>query len=406
MAAMGLSLVNRQLLAALAQTVTRSLDVSDFRYGIWSSGFAGAYLIGSIPAGVFVKRVGPRVGLALVLAVSSIIIALHSIATGFYSVLLLRIALGLAIAPSFPCATQAIHRILPFKDRARAIGLLYLGNSIGSAACPPLATAFEAHYGWRDAFALIGGGTLIWIPVWMGFAFTGRARKALDEVTRTFPVVPPFGVGRKRITLGFSTVTKLAMQPAVLPGSVVVASAAPVTAIFLLWGSKYLIRDHGLLQSEVGFYLWIPALLFGAGAVLFGELRGRATQTRSNVRPPRLLVVIAMIMTALAAAVPFCGGPWGATAMAGVAMAGAGGLYTLATSDMLARAPRGTVPATTGITTLTQCFVYVLAGPLIGKSVEYFGNYRWAMVSAGAAVVPGCVFWLRHASRSSAPQVQ
>jgi hypothetical protein len=89
-------------------------------------------------------------------------------------------------------------------------------------------------------------------------------------------------------------------------------------------------------------------------------------------------------------------GPAACVALASVAMAGAGGLYTLATSDMLVNAPRGTVPATTGMTTLTQSFVYIVVSPIIGKLVEHFGNYDWPMYGAALWVVPGSAFWLAH----------
>jgi hypothetical protein len=91
-------------------------------------------------------------------------------------------------------------------------------------------------------------------------------------------------------------------------------------------------------------------------------------------------------------------GPVLCVAIASVAMAGAGGLYTLATSDMLVNAPRGTVPATTGLTTLTQSLVYIVVSPLIGKLVEHFGNYDWPLMGAAMWVAPGCAFWLVHAT--------
>ena len=75
-----------------------------------------------------------------------------------------------------------------------------------------------------------------------------------------------------------------------------VAAAAPVTTVMLLWGSKYLVRDHHLGQGQVGRYLWMPALLFGAGSVIFGELRARTAKSRSKAAPPRKLVGVAMTM--------------------------------------------------------------------------------------------------------------
>ena len=52
----------------------------------------------------------------------------------------------------------------------------------------------------------------------------------------------------------------------------------------------------------------------------------------------------------------------------------------------------------TGFTTLTQSLVYIIVSPIIGKLVEVSGNYHWVMVGAGLWVLPGCVYWLVHAS--------
>src|SRR5690349_9576400 len=106
MLALAVTLLHRQALAAVASTVTSALAISDVNYGWLSSGFAAAYLFGSIPAARLLVRTGPRVGLAVTLALSSAVIGLHALVTGFVPLFLLRIALGLAVAPSFACATQ------------------------------------------------------------------------------------------------------------------------------------------------------------------------------------------------------------------------------------------------------------------------------------------------------------
>jgi hypothetical protein len=89
-------------------------------------------------------------------------------------------------------------------------------------------------------------------------------------------------------------------------------------------------------------------------------------------------------------------------------MMGAGGLYTLATSDLLSHTRAGTVPVATGLTTLTQSLSYIVVSPIIGKTVEHFGDYDWVMIGAGLWVIPGAAFWLAHTARrgrqSTAPQ--
>lgn len=399
MLALATTLVHRQVLAALAATVTSGLDISDVAYGWLGSAFASAYLVGSLPGARLIERIGPRIGLSLTLLAVSIVIGLHSVVTGYAMLFVLRIALGFAVAPAFPCATQTIHRVLPFKDRARGIGILYMGNSLGSAVCPPLSVFLASRYGWRGAFlatAIIG---LALVPVWIGTAFTHGARATLDGPTfapQIVPIIASSSGPRSRFV-------QFARNRGLLRGSLVVAAAAPVTTIMLLWGTKYLVRDHGLRQVDVGTYLWLPALLFGSGSLVFGELRGRSARTRAQAPPPRALIAVAMVMTSLIALVPLARHPGSCIAIASVAMAGAGGLYTLATSDMLTQAPRGTVPATTGITTLTQSLVYIAINPMIGKVVQHFGNYMWVMIGAGLWVIPGCVYWLIHASRHLPP---
>jgi ACS family hexuronate transporter-like MFS transporter len=405
MLALSVTLVQRQVLSALAATVTSSLRISDFNYGWLSSAFASAYLLGSLPTARLMQRIGPRLGFAATLAVSSAVIGLHALVPGYSVLLGLRAGAGLAVAPSFACATQTVHRVLPFKDRARGIGLLYMGNSLGSAICPPMAVALALAFGWRQTFFWVSVFGLVWVPLWILVAFTGGARSTLDAPAVILPAqrLPSFDAGGRKMNWrrASSSFVQVAKNPGVMRGSLVVASAAPVTAVMLLWGTKYLVRDHGLTQSQTGRYLWLPALLFGAGSLIFGELRSRSARIRSKTRPPYLLMAVAMCMSALMAAVPFAHTPQVCVLIASLAMAGAGGLYTLATNDMLSHAPTGKVAPTSSFTTLTQSLIYIIISPIIGRVVEVFGSYRWVMIAAGLWAIPGCVYWFFQAWSSS-----
>jgi predicted MFS family arabinose efflux permease len=382
MLALSVTLVDRQALAALAVSVTGSLGISNVAYGWLSSAFAGAYLVGSLPAARFVHRVGPWRGLAASVGLASAAIALHGVVHGFAALLALRVCLGFAVAPAFACAAQTIHFVLPFKDRARGIGMLYMGNSLGSALCPPLAVTLGSAFGWRWAFASVAALGAVWIPLWRFASLRRHARVS--------------GVRPAHCEATFADVLR---NPASLRAAAVVAASAPVTTVMLIWGAKYLVEEHGLAQSEVGRYLWLPALFFGSSSLLFGELRARAARTRAKARPPRLLVSVAALLGSSLALVPLVRDAYLCVLVASVAMMGAGGLYTLATSDLLAHTRAGTVPVATGLTTLTQCLAYVVVSPIIGRAVEQFRSYDAVMIGAGLWIVPGCTFWLVHASR-------
>jgi len=382
--ALATTLVHRQVLAALAVTVTDSLGISNVKYGWLSSGLAGAFLIGSMPMARLVQKVGPQIGLVLTVAITSTIIGLHSIVDTFAALLFLRMAMGIGAASSMPSATQTVHRVLPFKDRARGIGLLYLGNSLGSAICAPLAVWLEARYGWRGTFTRVALVGAVWIPVWMVVAYGGDSRAKYNEYITRHPPPP----------ITRLSVMQLAKIPGVLRGSLLVAAAAPITLIMLIWSAKYLALEHHVEQRHLGQYLFLPAMMFGLGSLMFGELRARSAKTRTGARPPKTLVIQAAILASTFALVPAMYGPAACIAVSGLAMLGAGGLYTLATSDMLAHTPRHAVPSTTGLTTVVQSLVYIVASPIIGKCVEQFGNYQWVMVGAGLWVVPLTIAWM------------
>jgi predicted MFS family arabinose efflux permease len=397
MLALTATLIDRQGLAALAVSVTGALGISDVAYGWLSSAFAGAYLVGTFPAARLMQRIGPRQGLVATVGLASLAVALHAIAGGFWGLLALRVGLGLAVAPAFACAAQTMHFVLPFKDRARGIGMLYMGNSIGSAVCPPLMVALASVVGWRTAFlgaAFIG---VAWIPIWVFTAFAAPARSTLDGWRPPAPSDPGTNFSPAGTRSSLSDVVR---NPASLRATLVVATSAPITTIMLIWGAKYLVSDHGVTQRDVGHFLWLPPVTFGLSSLLFGELRARSARTRARTRPPRLLMSVAALLALSFAAVPLGHDPRTCVLIASLAMAGCGGLYTLATSDILVHTRAGTVPVATSLTTLTQSLVYIVVSPLIGVIVQHFGNYDAVIIGAGLAILAGSGYWLAHASRS------
>ncbi len=246
----------------------------------------------------------------------------------------------------------------------------------------------ESNVGWRGTFFWVAVIGIVWIPAWIVVAFGGQSMAKYNAYNLNNPSLPV-----ERLSI-----FQLARIPGVLRGGLLVAAAAPITLVMLIWAAKYLVAEHKVPQQHLGEYLWLPALLFGVGSLLFGELRARSAKTRASARPPRALVAQATLLCCIFALVPFMYGPRACIAVSSAAMLGAGGLYTLATSDMLAHTPRQSVPLTAGITTLAQSLIYIVASPIVGKCVEYFGNYDWVMIGSGLWVLPLTVFWLVEAS--------
>jgi len=148
----------------------RELGLTQQAMGRVFSAFLVGYAVCQIPGGMLADRFGaPRVlgwaALAWVAATGWIAGAGASVA----ALLAARCALGVAEAPTFPAAAQAISRALPEDKRGRANGMVVAAIGLGSAIAPPLVSFLMVRWGWRAALmvsslpALVVGGAWIWI---------------------------------------------------------------------------------------------------------------------------------------------------------------------------------------------------------------------------------------------------
>lgn len=389
---MAVSYLDRQTLAILAPTVRKALAITETQYGWLVSAFSIAYLVGAPLAGRLVDRVGARRGLLGAVLVWSVVAALHALVPGFGVLFALRILLGLAEAPSFPGAAQTVHRALPPAERARGFGVLFTGSSFGAMVAPILATWLEARWGFRVAFVGTAAVGLAWIPMWLAVAYAPAARRALDRRTDA-------GAAEAGAAEAGTGALALVRHPAVLRAVLVVLASSPMLAFTLNWSANFLEKAYGLPQSALGRYLWLPPVLFDAGAILFGHVasrraKARAAATADRDAADRDLVATAAALTALGGAMALARTPLEAVVLAGLAMAGGGGLFALLTADMLSRVPASAVSSAGGITAATQSLAYIVANPLVGWAVQRSGSYTSALVALAAWVVPGCVGWI------------
>ena len=81
----------------------------------------------------------------------------------------------MSLAPGGPFTGE---RALPPADRPRGFGVVFTGSSIGAAIAAPLASQLAKHFGFRTAFFGTAAVGLLWIPVWLTFAFRAPARAA------------------------------------------------------------------------------------------------------------------------------------------------------------------------------------------------------------------------------------
>ncbi len=394
---MAVSYLDRQTLAVLGPTVKEQLHIDNQGYGWLISAFSIAYLVGAPVAGRLIDRVGARRGLLGAVLLWSAVAALHAVAPGFGVLFALRIALGLAESPSFPGAAQTVHRALPPAARARGMGILFTGSSFGAMIAPKLATWIAANYGFRAAFigtALVG---LCWVPLWLVVAFNKSARAVLDRrLDEDLPAASAFDEAGAQAPVKTEARTgpfSLAIHPAVLRAGLVVIATSPLINLYFNWSATFLVSDHHLSQTQVGDYLWFPPLLFDLGAVYFGHSASRARAEGALNVPRRLIIASALLMLA-GLLIPVARTPIEVTILIGTSLAGGGGLFSLATAEMMAQVPANRISAAGGITAAAQSLAYIVANPLIGLSVDRSKSYTAIFLILTIWILPGTIGWL------------
>jgi ACS family hexuronate transporter-like MFS transporter len=375
MLTMTVSYVDRQTFNVLAPTITKELDISEFGFGVLGSAFAFAYLFATPLSGWWIERIGARRGLLASVGTWSGIAALHALIPGFGMLFALRLGLAFAEGPSFPGAAQTMLRALPPADRSRGFGLLFTGSSIGSMIAPPLVTKLWDLYNWRVALLVTAAIGLSWVPMWLAVTSRRGVAEQLDKPPQDVEHGP-----RPRFR-------DMMRRPSVVRAFIAVLAVAPATGFFLVWGSKFLVRAHGLKQGDVGGYLWLPPLCLDLGAIGFGDLFART-------RRPRMLAVIAMAMALCAALVPFTTTPWASIAAGGVMTAGGGALYTVITSDVMTRVPSDSVSVVGGLIAAGQSLAFIIVSPIVGSLVDKYQSYDIVLWGVAAWTLPGMLVWL------------
>jgi len=377
---MTVSYVDRMTLSVLAPAVTKALDISEEAYGWLGSAFSMAYLLGTPFAGWWIDRAGARRGLVASVFAWSAVAALHALVPSFGVLFALRLALGITEGPGFPGASQTVQRILPARDRERGFGVLFTGSSFGAMLVPLLATLVFRHAGWRVAFLVTSAAGLVWIPLWVAVTRSPAVRAQLDIATPATPAEPR------------PAFRELISHPIVIRALAAIFAVAPVFSFPQTWGAKYLVRTFRLDQGDVGHYLWLPPLVFDVGAILIGDRASR--QRRGEGVPPRALFALGAVLAVSLVLLPLAETPWQSMIIMGIAMAGGGGMYTLVTSDLLARMPPGSVSFAGGILAGAQSLALIIANPLIGRAVDRLGNYDAVALGLAAWVIPGSLGWL------------
>ena len=270
------------LAIALASTEFRQFfDLSDTGRGVLNSVFFWSYTIMQVPVGMLVDRFGVKRLMTISFVAWCIVAAASSLATAFWHLVALRLALGVAESSLFPAGLAWLAKHIDERQRGFAAGIFVSGSKWGPAIASPAATWLILGYGWRTMFFLLGIGGLVWVIPWMLLAEDDRG----DRRTAAAQVIEvPFGTLFRTRALWATLIGTFCYNYFLF--------------FSLTWLPAYLVESRNLTLSSMSIYTMFSFAGTGLMAILAGAAADWMIRRGANAVNTRRWFTIAGLLAA------------------------------------------------------------------------------------------------------------
>jgi ACS family hexuronate transporter-like MFS transporter len=368
-----ISYIDRQTLALLSPTILSETHLTGEQYGFIISGFSIAYMLSNPVWGRILDRVGLHAGMTISVTAWTLASVAHSLASGFASFAVARIALGCGEGATFPGGLRTVTETLKPSERGRGVAIAYSGGSLGAIITPIVVTPIALAWGWRSAFLFTGFIGAAWLVLWR---LVSRGIQIKDHVSHAETPVPRWNDPHL-----WSYISAYALGG--LPLGFVLYEAA-----------NYLSQARAQSQAFIGMVLWIPPLGWEVGYFFWGWLLDFAIRSGTSViAAARRMMAVCMVLSLLLIAVPYFPRIWMVMLELFVAMFMVSGFVILAVAyatDVYSTAHSGFIA---GVGAGSWGEAVALAMPVFGR---LFDRQRFDIAFLIAALFPvaGYFGWL------------
>ena len=153
---LGINYIDRGAMPTAALQIRHDLGLTAQDYGILFSSFWWMYAWVQIPVGWLAERFGAHWVLAGGLVIWATATILMGAAVGFWSLLGIRLLLGLGESAGFPCVSKLLACVVPLESLGKANGIVGLGYLMAPGIGIGLAGILIDQVGWRGMFFVFG----------------------------------------------------------------------------------------------------------------------------------------------------------------------------------------------------------------------------------------------------------
>src|SRR2546426_11961177 len=162
-----LNYLDRQTLSILAPILQKDMNLDNQALGWLFAVFYYAYALSHFAVGPVLDRSHLRWAFGAAVLAWSTVSVMTGLATGFASLIVFRLLLGVMESANWPAAIRIVARSLEPSERALGNGIFTSGTSVGALIAPAVILAISSTLGWRWAFVLVGSVGVVWMAVWL-----------------------------------------------------------------------------------------------------------------------------------------------------------------------------------------------------------------------------------------------
>ncbi len=262
------SVADRLVFSILTQDIKGEFELTDLQVGlIGGVAFSIIYVIAGFPAARLADRSVRKNIVAAAISFWSVMTAVCGLATGFWTLFLARVGVGVGEGCSGPASQSLVADFFRPEELARAMGILTIGATMGTAFGLMAGGLLSEAFGWRMAFVLMGlPGVLIGALLFFTVREPQRGRYA------------PKGARVKQLPLG-ETLQSLLANKVYLGFAAGFAVQIMIGYGMAFWVAPAAIRQYGVSTGDVAVLLGLAYVAGGLpGPLIGGFLTERLTK--------------------------------------------------------------------------------------------------------------------------------
>jgi MFS transporter, ACS family, D-galactonate transporter len=368
--------LDRSNISIVGPQLSRALNLTPVKLGVVLSGFGWTYVALQIPCGWLVDRVHPRYLYGCILGLWSLATLSLGLATGFVSLLILRLAVGAFEAPSYPINNRVVTTWFGEDERAGAIAVYTSGQYVGLGFLTPLLSWLELSYGWRTVFAVTGAVGLAWTVAWYVLyrdpaQFAGVNQAEIDHIAARGGI-PDLSqrIGRQKKVLAWAD-WKIVLVSRRLWGVYLGQFGINATQwFFLTWFPTYMVTYRHVSFAKSGLLEALPFLGAFAGVLLGGFVSDGLLRRGCSLTVARKVpIIVGMLLSSSIVVANYVSDPLSISACLTVAFFGCG-FGSITWSLVSAMAPERLIGLTGGAFNFTGNLAAVVVPLAIGFLIK------------------------------------